>query len=118
MYPGSIERTSFAEKDEPKGYLSLEAELDPAGGRGLTWEFRELPTRPMIVRNLYVSGMSSAAVEVALRGVLAEAPKDAVLRLLVHAESGYVIPLSLTVSHLRAIAPGTMNVEVRYVDRA
>ena len=24
LYPGSIERTSFAEKDEPKGYLKVE----------------------------------------------------------------------------------------------
>ena len=118
MYPGSIERTSFAEMDEPKGYLSLEAELDAVGGRGLTWEFRELPTRPMVVRNVHVAGMSSAGVDAAVRGVLAETPDDAVLRVLVHAKSGVAIPPSLSVSHLRAMAPATMNVEVRFVDEA
>jgi len=117
MYPGSIERTSFAERDEPKGYLSLEEELDAAGGR-LTWEFRELPTRPMVIRDLHVAGMSFAAVDAAVRGVLAETPDDAVLRVRVHAKSGVAIPPSLSVPHLRAIAPATMNVEVRYVDEA
>ena len=32
LYPGSVERTSFAEKDEPKGYMILELDASPAGG--------------------------------------------------------------------------------------
>ena len=33
LYPGSIERTSFAERDETKGYLILEIEPSADGGR-------------------------------------------------------------------------------------
>lgn len=48
FYPGSIERTSSAERDEAKGYLALELAPDPArGGRVMSWAFHELPARPM-----------------------------------------------------------------------
>lgn len=48
LYPGSIERTSQAEVNEPKGFLLLT--LKPgttSGGRLLDWLFCPLPTRPM-----------------------------------------------------------------------
>ena len=52
FYPGSIERTSFAEKNEKKGYLILEFEKDGLkGGRLRQWRFHELPARPMIQLN-------------------------------------------------------------------
>ena len=45
FYPGSIERTSFAEKNEKKGYLTLELEKDGLkSGRLNRWRFHELPT--------------------------------------------------------------------------
>jgi exonuclease SbcD len=43
LFPGSTERTSFAERDEPKGVLMLALANDVA-----SWEFRELPVRPMV----------------------------------------------------------------------
>jgi len=50
LYPGSIERTSFAEMEEQKGYLLLR--LDATTPRSdIQWEFRPLPARPMIRRN-------------------------------------------------------------------
>jgi DNA repair protein SbcD/Mre11 len=43
LYPGSIERTSRAERFEEKGYLRVEV---APGGRP-SWRFVELPTQPM-----------------------------------------------------------------------
>ena len=44
FYPGSIERTSFAEKNEKKGYLILEMKTGNSKGGGLhRWTFHELP---------------------------------------------------------------------------
>ena len=43
FYAGSVERTSFAEKGEMKGYLELEI-----GYRVNRWAFHELPARPMV----------------------------------------------------------------------
>lgn len=42
LYPGSIERTSSAERNEAKGTLMIAASAE-----GTTWEFREHPTRPL-----------------------------------------------------------------------
>jgi DNA repair exonuclease SbcCD nuclease subunit len=43
LYPGSIERTSAAERFEEKGYLRIEI----SRGSPLRWRFVELPTQPM-----------------------------------------------------------------------
>ena len=48
LYPGSVERTSFAEKDEKKGYLVLELDSGSPGKPALRWKFHELPARPMV----------------------------------------------------------------------
>ena len=42
FYPGSIERTSAAERNEAKGYVTMELAIDgPAGGRVHSWIFHE-----------------------------------------------------------------------------
>lgn len=48
-YPGSVERTTTAERHEPKGYLTLAVEPDAtgSGGRVADWTFHELPSRPV-----------------------------------------------------------------------
>ncbi|MCU0285752.1 MAG: DNA repair exonuclease [Acidobacteria bacterium] len=56
FYPGSIERTSFVEKDEPKGYLRLEIS---AQGAIENWQFNKLPARPMIQVELNAAGMNT-----------------------------------------------------------
>lgn len=55
LYSGSTERTSFAEKDEDKGYIKLEFKL-PKGSKKATfkWNFVKLKTRPMIKLDLYL----------------------------------------------------------------
>lgn len=49
LYSGSTERTSFAEKDEDKGYIKLEVKL-PRGRKkaAVQWSFVKLKSRPMI----------------------------------------------------------------------
>lgn len=44
IYPGSIERTAFAEKDEAKGFY----EMDILDNQEVTFRFVELPARPMV----------------------------------------------------------------------
>jgi DNA repair protein SbcD/Mre11 len=53
FYPGSTERTSFAEKDEAKGYLILETDSESGtpGGTISQWQFHPLPVRPMTCWN-------------------------------------------------------------------
>lgn len=113
LYPGSIERTSFAEKDEPKGYIVLEVAADERPGGVLqSWEFRRLPARPMLVRELHV-GSDAPTLDTAVRDAIATAPDDAILQLRIHGTLSDRDRAVLTAANLRALAPGTMNVELR-----
>jgi hypothetical protein len=53
LYPGSVERTAFAEMGEEKGYLLLDLEPDTRGGRLARSDFVRLPARPMLLRDLH-----------------------------------------------------------------
>jgi DNA repair exonuclease SbcCD nuclease subunit len=110
LYPGSIERTSIAEIDEPKGYMLLH--LGASRDARARWDFRHLPARPMIRQNILVDGMTDSALALALDAIIAASPADAVLSIRV---SGSLTPAQwrvLAPARLRAVAPGSMNVEI------
>jgi DNA repair exonuclease SbcCD nuclease subunit len=109
LYPGSVERTSFVEREEEKGYLMLRFEPGPAGGRLAAWRFVRLPTRPMAV-----FGLDGARADFAdaLRRRLARCVADSVVRVDVRGEA----PLSA--GEVRALAPATMNVTLNARDPA
>ena len=111
-YPGSIERTSIAEKDEAKGFMIVE--VVPSGPP--RFEFRPLPARPMMVRELPVDGLGERELEMQLRNLLASLPSDAVLRLLVSGEPVGEARRMVSAEFLRDIAPTTMNVDVMTAD--
>ncbi len=107
LYPGSIERTSFAEAAERKGHiLAKVAPGPPDGGRLVSWRFAELPARPMI--DLNFEPTSRANFEPELRRMLARLPHDAVVRIRLRRDprGGTDLPAA----RLREIAPPTMNV--------
>ena len=85
FYPGSVERTSFAERDETKGFAVVEFAPKPR------WTFTPLPARPM-----YVLGADEL-------DRIASLPPDAVVRV-----DGASIPSA----RLRTLAPPTMSVSV------
>ena len=75
LYPGSVERTSFAEMDQPKGFMVLRC----ADDHDVRWEFRQLPARSMIRGELVVDGMNEQVLTSAVRAIVAAAPTDAVV---------------------------------------
>lgn len=82
LYPGAIERISFAERHEAKGFLFLS--IDPAahGDRQrLTWKFQRLPTRPMITLKLRPGAMDLPAFTALLHETLTRLPPDAIINL-------------------------------------
>ncbi len=104
LYPGSTDRTSFAERLEDKGYMLLELE----SGRLARWTTVPLPTRPML--NVTVPPGPDLAGE--LRRCFAALPADAIVRL---QPEGAVPPAARSVlggPGLRAVAPAGMNVSV------
>ncbi len=112
LYPGSVERTSFAERGEVKGFLVLELEPDPAGGgRLLSWRFHTLPTRPMEVVEVDATGLDADELTARLAVQMAALDPDAVVRLRIVGEIASVAASSLGAAALRRLAPPTMTVE-------
>ena len=112
LYPGSIERTSFAEVDEEKGYMIVEVVREDGAAR-VDWRFRPLPARPLVRHTLSVNAVAEADLEVRLRSLIAEAPADAVLTIRVEGTITDGAAQFLSASFLRSLAPATMNVELR-----
>jgi DNA repair exonuclease SbcCD nuclease subunit len=107
VYAGSIERTSFAERDETKGFVIATIAAGGRGGRLVACEFRPLPARPMRVHELSGAGLD---LEREIRGVIAALPPDVVLQLRVP-EAMAAAP-ALRAASLRALCPATANVSV------
>jgi len=112
-YPGSVERTSFAEQDEVKGYYLLDAiPADRPGGAIAEERFVRLPARPMATVDLDASGLSARALRAAIRTALADLPTDAVARVRIAGDLRDEARTALRAASLRESAPPTMNLEL------
>jgi DNA repair exonuclease SbcCD nuclease subunit len=115
LYPGSIERTSIAEADEEKGFMVVEVACDGSDAR-VSWQFHPLPARPLVRRDVEIDGLTGAALESAIRIVIAEVPADAVLTIRVVGAVDDDGRRVLSAANLRRLAPPSMNVELRVED--
>jgi len=113
IYPGSVERTSFAERNERKGFMRLAvAGGPPDGGALVSWTFDELPARPMVELSFEpMAGAHDDPAE-ALRSKLASLDPHAIVRLRVANRAAAARYDVLKAECLRAMAPPTMNVSV------
>ena len=116
LYAGSVERTSFAEKDETKGYVLLAIAPDRAGvGRVVRGVFRSLPARPMVLREIVVEPDTPAdAIVAQIEQAVAAAPPDALLRLRLLGVPAPDASRALSATSLRSLAPPTMNVSIAW----
>lgn len=113
FYPGSIERTSTAERDESKGYLIIEIDPDMIGTAAIrSWTFHPLPARPMVDLDLTPEDWSGPNVAAKLRRRLGELPPDGIVRIRLTGDVPNGIPFPLSSSEARSVAPETMNVEI------
>lgn len=115
LYPGSVERTSLAERDEGKGYLVLELEADRrSGGRLARWEFRELPARPMVVVSVDATGLAPEGLEEQIRRGIEGQPRDAVVQLKIDGHLAPEAEAVLRAENIRKLHPPAMTVTIRY----
>ena len=118
LYPGSVERTGFAERDERKGYLVAEFEPDrERGGRLAGWAFHELPARPMRVVTVAAAGLGEGALAAAVAARLAAVPADAVVQLRLEGAPAPGGEAALRAASLRRLHPETMIVELAFPGR-
>ncbi|MCP4899561.1 MAG: hypothetical protein GY906_21560 [bacterium] len=114
FYPGSVERTSFAERDEAKGSILLEIMPDASkGGRVASWEFSELPTRPMKIVTIPVNGADAGIVARRIEDELAALDPNAIVQLRLKGTLQPGAQEALHAARLRSLHPVTMNVSVR-----
>lgn len=117
FYPGSIERTSFAEKYESKGYLILELEMGASNkGRLRQWQFHKLPARPMIQLNLHTANMKNAELRSWIETRLAVLPEDSIVKIKIHDSVSQKALEVLNAASLRALAPQTINIDAVFVE--
>jgi DNA repair exonuclease SbcCD nuclease subunit len=116
LYPGSIERTSFAEAGETKGFIVVHLSADEHDLQ-VRWEFRRLPARPMLREELVVDAMDGRALDEALRAIITAAPRDAVLSIRIAGALTDEHWRTLSAARMRSFVPTTMNVEITPVAR-
>ena len=116
-YPGSIERTSFSEKEEEKGFLIIEIGIgEKSQGIVKQWEFRNLPARPMIQIEIQAAGLDKNQLETRLKLALESLPEDSVVGLKVHGTIRESALPSLNAASVRSLAPSSMNVVTTLAD--
>lgn len=117
LYPGSVERTAFAEVGEEKGFLLLDFEGGAPGGTLVRHAFVGLPARPMVVADLHPPEAGEARwtadrLHARLSAEVAAVPADAVLRIRIHGSVSGEERSVLSAPRLRHLTPPEMNLEV------
>ncbi len=111
IYPGSVERSSFAEREEEKAYALVTLALsDEGSGRLVEARFVPLPARPMVRLLLNPGGRAPEALVDYVQGRLAALDPDAVVRIQLRGTGVEQARAVLTAATLRDLAPASMNV--------
>lgn len=115
VYPGSVERTAMAERDEPKGTFRLGFLPGPDGGRLVDAVPEPLPARPMESITLECEPLRDAeGVRTFLRGWLRGLDPDSVVRVTVAGPVPVAAREAISARAIRALAPDTMTIEIGY----
>lgn len=113
LFAGSTDRTSFAERFEPKGTFLLEATPGGNPGGTVAWEFRELPVKPMAVAEIDPS-CGGAEFASRLSAALRRLEPGSIVQLRLVSEPGPETLPFLRAEALRAAAPPGTTVSVAW----
>jgi len=109
VYAGSVERTSFAERDETKGFVMATVGSGGPGGRLVDLAFRPLPARPMRVLEI-AERSDPSTLETQIRSAIAALPTDVVFQ--VRVPEALAGAEALRAERLRTMGPATANLTV------
>ena len=112
IYPGSIERTSIAERFEDKSFRLIELHVDD-GNITQKMDTHPLPARPMLKVSVPVRDHPPDQVLIHIQGQLSLINPDAVLRVELTGLRAEQVQRSITAASLRAAAPQSMNISFR-----
>ena len=109
IYPGSIERTSVAERFEEKSFMMI-CLWWKDGKMIQEMETHPLPARPMVKVTIPVDDFPPDQVLVQIQGKLSLLKPDAVVRVELTGQRAEQVQRSISAAHLRSCAPGSMNI--------
>jgi len=113
LYPGAIERTSFVERLEKKGYLIISlSNPNKTGNPEMDWEFIDLHARPMHVISMDINQVDKNNILPFLKREIARLETNAVVKVKLAENAEKEILAFLSAESLRRIAPSTMNIEL------
>lgn len=113
FYPGSIERTSFAEMEEKKGCLLFEMTRSGNGlGIQKRFDFLTLPVRPMVDLNFNASVAGAEDFEFWINGIIPQLDRDAVVKIRINGQPDSILLELLKAESMRERLPDSMNVSV------
>lgn len=105
LYPGSIERTSFAEKEEEKGFCWIEL----GGEEKLSHQFFNLPSRPMVDLVLEKAFYSQESIQAEIKAATDVLDENSILRIKVTFAENRKF---LKAQFLDNLLPKTMNYSI------
>ena len=108
FYPGSTERTSFAEQREEKGYIVLT--IHPNLSQPIKHQFVAFPSRPMMDLAVACQGVSFQQIKEQLISQINSLDENAVVRVRVADGDADVLLSALSERWLRSVAPKSMNI--------
>ena len=117
IYPGSIERTSFAERNEEKLYAVVSIDLSGDDASPAKVLFVPLPARPMVDLVLDLDKMGGESLAEHLRKRIQVLDPDAIVRVQVRGDGSGEAQQALSAAFLRTLAPPSMNISLA-IDRA
>ena len=118
IYPGSVERTSFAERYEDKGYMLVEVHLGGDDhGKVKKITFKHLPARPMVRLLITPADLGDADLRTYLEKTLGALDPDSVVQVRMEGPAEWLDENAVSAPLLRSIAPETMNVSLA-IDRS
>jgi DNA repair exonuclease SbcCD nuclease subunit len=112
IYPGSIERTSFAERFEDKYYVMITVFPGKKRPRQI-FEYHQLPARPMIHMEIPVEDRNLLEVKYLIKDRLTMINSESIVRIDLTGPNADEIQRSLTAAGLRAVAPLSMNINLK-----
>lgn len=109
IYPGSTERTSFAEMTETKGFMRLQAGKD-----FFTFSFNPLPAREMKQIQIFPDGRSPGLIRKEILEQINACDTEDILRIVIHGNLPAALIDRLTVKNLRKLSPPDMNLYLSF----
>lgn len=114
FYPGSVERTSLAERHESKGFFTMRVAPEAGrGGRVVDHVFHELPARPMCAVVVDPTGLDAVALSRRLADEVSALAPDAVVQVRVDGDLAPGAEAALRAENVRSLHPPTMTVDLR-----